>query len=193
MNGQRRLTWCESEPPALRSEPERLRRRIGYIRSMRSQDFKVLNRWTGNRGEGTRTYTAYSRDHEVSGAGKSAPIPGSSDPAFRGDPARYSPEELLVASLSTCHMLWMLHLCSVAGIVVTEYSDEASGEMAEHEDGSGEFTGVTLRTRMVITEAARAGDALALHERVHHLCFIARSVNFPVECEPVVTVAESVP
>ncbi len=157
---------------------------------MRLHRFEVLNRWTGNRGEGTRTYTAYSRDHEISGAGKSAAIPGSSDPVFRGDPARYSPEELLVASLSTCHMLWMLHLCADAGIVVTEYSDQASGEMAEH-DGAGEFTGVTLRPRVSITDAARAEDALALHERAHHLCFIARSVNFAVSCEPVVTVAGS--
>jgi organic hydroperoxide reductase OsmC/OhrA len=157
---------------------------------MRSHHFEVFNRWTGNLGEGTRAYSAYSRDHEISGASKSAAIPGSSDPAFRGDPARYSPEELLVGALSTCHMLWMLHLCSAAGIVVTEYSDRASGAMAEQADGAGEFTSVTLRPRMTITDAVRISEAMALHERPHERCFIARSVNFPVSCEPVVEAAE---
>jgi len=160
---------------------------------MRVHHFHVRNRWTGNLGAGTRTYTSYSRDHEISGESKAAVIPGSSDPAFRGDSARYSPEELLVASLSTCHMLWMLHLCAAAGIVVTEYSDQASGEMAEQEDGSGQFTRVTLRPRMTIADPARSAEALALHARAHHLCFIARSVNFPVECEPAIEAAESAP
>jgi organic hydroperoxide reductase OsmC/OhrA len=156
---------------------------------MSTHRFAVTNRWTGNLGAGTASYTAYSRDHEISGAGKTAPIPGSSDRAFRGDAARYNPEELLVASLSTCHMLWMLHLCADAGIVVTDYVDDASGEMALHPDGSGEFTSVTLRPRLTLADSARAAEVLALHHRAHELCFIARSVNFPVTCAP--TAAES--
>jgi organic hydroperoxide reductase OsmC/OhrA len=154
---------------------------------MRTHRYIVTNRWTGNLGSGTSAYTAYSRNHELSGGGKSAPIPGSSDPAFRGDPSRYNPEELLVGALSTCHMLVLLHLCADAGIVVVDYSDQAEGEMVEHPDGSGEFTRATLRPKMTITDAARIPDAVALHHRVHELCFIARSVKFPVECEPTVT------
>jgi organic hydroperoxide reductase OsmC/OhrA len=123
------------------------------------------------------------------GEGKSAPIPGSSDPAFRGDPARYNPEELLVGTLSTCHMLWVLHLCAEAGIVVTEYADDAWGEMVEHADGSGEFTRVLLRPRMRITDAARTADAVAIHDAAHRLCFLARSMRFAVEHEPVVLTA----
>lgn len=119
----------------------------------------------------------------IEAAGK-APIAGSSDPAFRGDAARYNPEELLVASLSACHMLWYLHLCSDAGIVVTSYDDAASGTMAEHADGSGEFTEVTLRPRVAIAEGSRQGEAETLHGRAHALCFIARSVRFPVRIEP---------
>jgi organic hydroperoxide reductase OsmC/OhrA len=118
-------------------------------------------------GSGTSAYGAYSRAHEYTGEGKSAPIPGSSDPAFRGDPARYSPEELLVGALSTCHMLWVLHLCADAGIVVTEYDDEAWGEMVEHADGSGEMTRVVLRPRMRITDSGRAPDVEAIHDRAH--------------------------
>jgi organic hydroperoxide reductase OsmC/OhrA len=123
----------------------------------------------------------------LDGTAKSAPIRCSSDPVFRGDPSRYNPEELLVGALSACHMLVLLHLSADAGIVVTGYSDQAEGEMMEHPDGSGEFTRVILRPRMTITDPARIPDAIALHHRVHELCFIARSVNFPVEVEPAVT------
>lgn len=152
----------------------------------RTHRYKVTNRWTGNLGTGTSAYTSYSRSHELSAERKGAAIAGSSDPAFRGDPSRYNPEELLVGALSACHMLVMLHLCADAGIVVTDYVDEAEGEMAEHGD-AGEFTRVVLRPKMRVTDGSRMGDAIALHHRAHELCFIARSVNFPVECEAVVT------
>ena len=152
----------------------------------REHHYRITTTWTGNLGTGTSDYRAFSRDHEIAIAGKSAPLPGSSDSAFRGDPARYTPEELLVASLSACHMLWFLHLCADAGIVVTEYEDAASGVMSEHGDGSGEFALVILKPHAVITDSARIADAMALHPRAHELCFIARSVNFPVEHEPVV-------
>lgn len=155
----------------------------------REHHYRVTTTWTGNLGTGTSDYRAYSRNHEIKILGKRAPLPGSSDPAFRGDPARYTPEELLVASLSTCHMLWFLHLCADAGIVVIEYEDAATGSMAEHPDGSGEFTSVVLHPRAVITDPARIADATALHPRAHALCFIARSVNFPVEHEPVIVAA----
>lgn len=155
----------------------------------REHQYRVTTTWTGNLGTGTSDYRAYSRNHEIKILGKRSPLPGSSDPAFRGDPARYTPEELLVASLSACHMLWFLHLCADAGIVVTEYEDAASGIMVEHEDGSGEFRRVTLRPRVVITDSGRSADATALHRRAHDLCFVARSVNFPVEHDPVIVAA----
>lgn len=152
----------------------------------REHHYRITTTWTGNLGTGTSDYRAYSRNHEITIAGKIASLPGSSDAVFRGDPARYTPEELLVASLSACHMLWFLHLCAEAGIVVTEYEDSASGEMSEHADGSGEFIRVVLRPRVVITDSASIADAMALHARAHQRCFIARSVNFPVQHEPVV-------
>jgi organic hydroperoxide reductase OsmC/OhrA len=155
----------------------------------REHRYTITNRWTGNLGEGTATYTGYSRHHEFSAEGKGSPIAGSSDPVFRGDRTRYNPEELLVGSLSACHMLRVLHLCADAGIVVTDYVDRAEGEMIEHGDGSGEFTRVVLRPRMTITDDARIADAMAIHERAHELCFVARSVNFRVEHEPVVAAA----
>lgn len=153
----------------------------------RRHHYRIVTRWTGNLGSGTSAYTAYSRAHELSGTAKTAVIPGSSDPLFRGDPARYNPEELLLGALSACHMLWVLHLCADAGITVTEYEDEPVGEMLEHADGSGEFTRVLLRPRVIIREAERIADAVALHASAHSVCALARSMNFPVEHEPRVT------
>ena len=158
----------------------------------RIHQYRISNRWTGNLGSGTSAYRAYSRSHELSTTAKLAVIPGSSDPDFRGDPARYNPEELLLGAISACHMLWVLHLCADAGIVITDYSDEAWGEMLEHPDGSGEFTRVVLRPRMTIGDASRMEDAVAAHHRAHQVCALARSVKFPVEHVPVVTcVADS--
>jgi organic hydroperoxide reductase OsmC/OhrA len=152
----------------------------------REHRYQLTITWTGNRGTGTSGYRAYGREHEISAAGKSVVVPGSSDPAFLGDASRYNPEELLVASLSTCHMLWFLHLCSDAGITVTSYKDDATGEMTERAGGAGEFTKVILRPRVTISEPSRAPDIAGLHAKAHELCFIARSVKFPVEHEPTV-------
>ena len=146
-------------------------------------------RWTGNTGQGTSAYAAYSRNHEVGAPGKIGPIWGSSDPAFRGDPARYNPEELLLAALSACHMLATLHLCADAGIVVTDYIDRAEGQMKENADGSGEFTRVVLRPRLTISDPGRAPELAEIHHRAHELCFIARSVNFEVACEGEIEIA----
>ncbi|MCJ2142144.1 OsmC family protein [Methylobacterium sp. E-066] len=147
--------------------------------------YAVTVTWTGNRGTGTRTFRGYDRAFEAAAPGK-PPIPGSSDPAFRGDPARWNPEDLLVASLSSCHKLWYLGLCAQAGIVVTAYTDTAEGRMTEQPDGAGQLTAVTLRPRVTITADSDAAEALALHHRAHAQCFIARSVNFPVTHEPTI-------
>lgn len=146
--------------------------------------------WTGNLGEGTSGYRGYSRNHEISASGKVA-VPGSSDATFRGDPKRYNPEELLVSSLSACHMLWYLHLCAEAKIVVLQYVDEASGVMEETSNGGGRFTDVVLKPEVLIAAGGDLERAEQLHERAHHLCFIANSVNFPVRCEPQTRVAEA--
>jgi organic hydroperoxide reductase OsmC/OhrA len=118
-------------------------------------------------------------------------ISGSSDPAFRGDRRRWNPEELLVASLSSCHQLWYLHLCADAGVVVLEYVDEAVGVMEESSDGGGQFVCVTLKPRVLIASGCDADKAQALHEAAHGKCFIARSVHFPVNCEATITAANA--
>jgi organic hydroperoxide reductase OsmC/OhrA len=151
--------------------------------------YKVQVVWTGNEGDGTASFRGYRRDHDLRAAGK-PPIFGSSDPGFRGDPARWNPEELLVASLSACHKLWYLGLCAQAGIVVTAYEDEAEGIMVEESSGAGQFIAVTLRPRVTITRQASLDTARNLHAKAHEMCFIARSVNFPVACQALVTATE---
>lgn len=150
--------------------------------------YEVMLRWTGDRGTGTSAYTAYGRDHVVSAAGK-PDLPGSSDRAFRGDPARWNPEELLVAALSQCHLLAYLHECVKAGVTVTAYTDAADGTMQTDAEGRGHFTEVTLRPVVTVAEPGMAERAQALHDEAHHHCFIASSVNFPVRHQPSVKVA----
>ncbi len=144
--------------------------------------------WTGNLGQGTTSYRAYERSHEIRVEGKPL-IAGSSDPAFRGDKTKYNPEELFVASLSTCHMLWYLHLCAEASIVVTGYLDQAVGPMVETDDGGGRFTEVVLKPIVTVAPGSDQDQAEQLHEQAHHFCFLANSVNFPVLCEPSIQVA----
>ena len=146
--------------------------------------------WTGNQGTGTKTYTGYSRAHEISIEGKPT-IVGSSDPHFRGDASRYNPEELLVAALSACHMLSYLHQCAVAKIVVVDYQDTAKGKMIETPDGGGHFTEVVLKPRVVVSKDSDAAKAQEIHHKAHELCFIANSVNFPVRAEAEISIEQT--
>lgn len=151
--------------------------------------YTVSVAWTGNRGSGTSGYRAYGRDHEIRSEGKRHTISGSSDPTFFGDRDRWNPEELLLASLSQCHLLSYLYVASSRGIVVVDYRDEASGELEQTADGGGRFVSATLRPVVTIV----AGDphlALEAHREASEKCFIASSVSFPVHHEPTILVAD---
>ncbi|MDG4832047.1 OsmC family protein [Solwaraspora sp. WMMD1047] len=151
--------------------------------------YRTVVTWTGNRGTGTSGYRDYDRTHEVAAEGRPV-IPGSSDPAFRGDPDRWTPEHLLLAALSQCHMLSYLHLCAVNGVTVTHYVDHADGSMRQVGPG-GHFTEVVLRPQITVQNPDQIATATALHPEAHNRCFIAASVNFPVRHEPLIEVAGS--
>jgi organic hydroperoxide reductase OsmC/OhrA len=159
------------------------------MRAPRAHTYEIAVRWTGNRGTGTSDFRSYDRAHEVSAAGPPV-IDGSSDPAFRGDKTRWNPEQLLVVSLSQCHMLWYLHLAAEAGVTVVAYHDDAVGTMVEEPSGAGRFTEVVLRPHVVVGDPTMVATAESLHGRIEDFCFIARSVNFPVRHEPVTAVAD---
>jgi organic hydroperoxide reductase OsmC/OhrA len=144
--------------------------------------YSVEVHWTGNIGEGTKSYQSYARTHEII-SGRKPTIAGSSDPAFRGNEDRWNPEDLMVAAVSACHKLWYLHLCAVAGVNVVAYVDRALGVMIEDAKRGGYFTGVTLRPEVTVTADSDVAKAAALHHEAHEKCFIANSVNFPIGCE----------
>lgn len=148
-----------------------------------THNYSATITWTGNRGQGTTGYRDYDRNHTISIANK-PDILGSSDTAFRGDATRHNPEDMLVSSLSTCHMLWYLHLCADAGVIVTAYTDNATGVMQESPAGGGRFKEVVLHPVVTVTDASMIEKANSLHTKAHEKCFIANSVNFPVLHEP---------
>ena len=146
--------------------------------------YNLTIKWTGNQGTGTSSYVAYDRSHSVMVEGKRE-INLSSGPAFRGDKVKHNPEELLIASLSSCHMLWYLHLCAEAGVTVVDYSDNATGIMEESSNRGGRFSEVALNPVVTVTEHSMIDKANQLHKKANELCFIANSVNFKVLHFPV--------
>lgn len=139
--------------------------------------------WTGNKGSGTMDYRSYDRDYTITANGK-PDILGSSDSAFLGDKAKHNPEDLLLASISSCHMLWYLHLCAKNEIVVIDYQDEASGTLEEQADGGGKFKEVTLHPKVIIADKAHIPLAQNLHAEANKMCFIANSLNFKIQHQP---------
>ncbi len=152
--------------------------------------YQLTVTWTGNNGEGTKDYTAYERSHSVEVKGKKKLL-CSSDSAFRGDPKKHNPEDLLLASLSACHMLWYLHLCADENIVVLEYCDEAEGKMIQTSNGAGYFTEVMLNPTVVVAHSSMIRRAIDLHKKANQFCFIANSVKFEVYHKAFVTAAEN--
>lgn len=148
---------------------------------MKHHHYQIKTEWTGNLGKGTADYKSFNRNHVISAAQKQIDIPASSDPSFLGDPTRYNPEELFLSSLSACHMLWYLHLCSVNKVIVTEYTDEATGTMEEKENGSGRFIEVILYPKVTVAKESMIAMADQLHHQANEMCFIANSCNFPVK------------
>jgi organic hydroperoxide reductase OsmC/OhrA len=146
---------------------------------MKQHRYNANITWAGNTGEGTKDYRSYERSHTININGKQV-IQGSSDPSFRGDATMYSPEDLLLSSIAACHMLWYLHLCTTAGVVVTAYVDNAEGTMIENADGGGRFTQVILKPVITLQNKNMIEKADELHHEANKLCFIANSCNFPI-------------
>lgn len=150
--------------------------------------YEVLARWRGNRGNGTSHYREYGRDVDLEVAGKPLLL-GSADVPFHGDGSRWNPEDMLLAALAECHLLSYLFVATTQKVVVTDYSDRATGLMRTTNDGGGAFEIVTLHPVVTVADDSMVEAALAAHHRAHELCYIARSVNFPVVNEPTILVA----
>ena len=143
--------------------------------------YQLKIEWTGNNGTGTSHYKAYERSHTISINNK-PDILASSDAPFLGDVTKPNPEDFLLASLSSCHMLWYLHLCADAGIIVVDYVDNPTGVMLQADSGGGYFNEVVLNPIVIVAEKSMIEMANELHKKAHEKCFIANSVNFEVKC-----------
>ena len=151
-----------------------------------NHNYELYLKWDGNRGTGTVDYKSYDRTYTVQIENKSI-LHGSADPTFRGDKTKYNPEDMLLAALSSCHMMSYLHVCAVGGVIVLDYSDNAVGEMVTTSDGAGHFTSVTLNPVVVVADESMIEKANLYHEKANQLCFIANSVNFLVKHNAVAT------
>lgn len=154
---------------------------------MKSHLYQSLIQWTGNKGTGTKSYTSYERSYDIIIENKPI-LKGSADPAFRGDTKLHNPEDLFLASISSCHMLWYLHLCSINKITVINYQDRASATMNVKEDGKGNFTEARLQPDVIILEKEKIELAKSLHKKANEFCFIANSCNFPIYHQPIVKI-----
>ncbi|MEP6905809.1 MAG: OsmC family protein [Gemmatimonadales bacterium] len=152
-----------------------------------AHEYSSLLIWEGNTGEGTKTYAGYGRQYRVVVTGK-PDIIGSADPAFRGDADKLNPEDLFLASLSSCHMLSYLALCALQGVRVLAYVDEVKGTMTVTPDGGGKFDEIVLNPKVTISDSTHVALALNLHDKAHEQCFIANSCSVPVRHKPIVKV-----
>jgi organic hydroperoxide reductase OsmC/OhrA len=141
-------------------------------------EHKIALKWW--KGDVPFTYDAYPRTHSISFK-DSAPVLFSASPDYRGDPAKGDPEDMLVAALSSCHMLSFLAIAAKKKITVEAYDDEATG-LLEKEGGKLWMTKVTLRPKVRCD--ADAATLAELHHLAHEACFIANSVKTSVTVEP---------
>jgi len=141
--------------------------------------FKAEANWTSSPNPEQSASKFYSKSHKIVIEGKPV-LNVSAAKAFKGDPELYNPEDLLLSSLVSCHMMSYLYVCSQNGIEILEYSDNAEATLEVSPDGSGRFVEVVLKPKVKISNPDKTDLALELHTKANQLCFIANSCNFPV-------------
>lgn len=137
----------------------------------------------------TFTDNRYSRRHLLRFDGGAELVASSSPtvvPLPLSDASAVDPEEMFVAALASCHMLWFLSLAAQRGFRVDRYEDEAAGTMARNAEGRLAMTQVTLRPRVRCVDERQptSTELQALHRQAHEACFIANSVKTELRCEP---------
>lgn len=145
--------------------------------------FKVKLNWFSTRNEGVSTSKSYNKSHTIAIEGKPI-LTISAAKAFKGDPALYNPEDMLLSSIVSCHMMSYLYVCAQNGLEVVSYTDAAEATLEVLENGSGRFIEVRLYPKVVIRQKEKITEALSLHKKANELCFIANSCNFPIVHEP---------
>lgn len=147
-------------------------------------NYQLTAVWTGNKGDGTKNVRTYDRSHTISIQGKPELFLTTDHPAV-GDQSKLNPEDLLVTALSSCHMLSYLYVCAMEGVIITAYTDHATGIMIEKASGGGSFKEVILNPIFYVADESMVAKAIELHHKAHEVCYIANSVNFEVKCNPI--------
>lgn len=175
-------TFAHTSTPSTSSTPS------NTTPSGKSHDYTLNLTWTGNTGTGTASYAGYERSHDLAAEGVPT-LPASADAHFRGDPSRWNPELLLLASAAECHMLFVLSLATRAGVTIVDYRDEPVGTMVVEPSGGGRFTAIELRPRITVATGTDPVKVDQLHHKAHKLCFIANSLSCPITVAGSVDVA----
>ncbi|MBF4469919.1 OsmC family protein [Flavobacterium sp. HJJ] len=148
--------------------------------------FKVKLNWNSVPKETISTSRKYLKNHQITIEGKEI-LNLSAAKAFKGDPSLYNPEDLLLSSVVSCHMMSYLYVCSQNGIDILSYQDDAEATLEVSENGSGRFIEVRLYPKVVIQQKEKIAEALELHSKANELCFIANSCNFKIVHFPACT------
>ena len=141
--------------------------------------FKAKLNWNSIPKEVITNTKRYTKTHQIAIDGKEI-LNVSAAKAFKGDPNLYNPEDLLLSSVVSCHMMSYLYVCSQNDITVVSYQDNAEGTLEVLENGSGRFVEIRLNPSVIIKEKEKIAQALSLHTKASELCFIANSCNFPI-------------
>jgi organic hydroperoxide reductase OsmC/OhrA len=153
--------------------------------------FKAKLNWFSTIKEEVSTSKIYTKNHTITIEGKDI-LDVSAAKAFKGDPSLYNPEDLLLSSVVSCHMMSYLYVCSQNGIEVVSYTDAADATLEVLESGSGRFTQVRLYPKVIIRQKEKITEAISLHKKANELCFIANSCNFHIIHEPLCEVVSDI-
>jgi organic hydroperoxide reductase OsmC/OhrA len=154
--------------------------------------FEITLTYPANTAQATPPDANFSRNNMMKSAGKHD-VAASSPAAFGGDDTRYNPEELMLMSLSECHMLTYLAIAAKKQMKIVRYEDRATGQLGIGEFGVAGKTSmqkVTLHPRVTVAKGTNLDDARAMHVKAHANCFMANSVNFPITTEPEIIEAD---
>lgn len=145
--------------------------------------FTANLKWNKTEATNDNSKKIYTKNHIVEIEGK-PDLAVSAAKSFKGDPSNYNPEDLLLTSLMSCHMMSYLYVCQLHSIDVISYQDNATAALEIYSDGSGKIIEVILNPIVIIRDNIHVNLAITLHQQANKLCFIANSCNFPVIHHP---------
>ena len=150
---------------------------------MSNHYFKASLQWNLKSEADFKSKKIYTKNHTISFEGKES-ISVSAAKVFKGDPTLVNPEDLLLSSVTSCHMMSYLYVCQQNNIEILSYQDHSEAILEVNSDGSGKITKIILNPTIKIKDESKIDLAISLHKKANQLCFIANSCNFPILHHP---------